>query len=161
MSAKDLASIIRPLKEAAQRPARGRTAAAVDERVVRALATREHVERRVVARLKALAEFTPELHLATLLADGAWVWSLRGFVPSRSPRPRRPMSFCRLDLGLRLNSATGRFSIESHATVHDADLEGLRWESPIATADWDALGAWIEEAVLGFAAAYFGGRSAT
>ncbi|HEX5010762.1 MAG TPA: hypothetical protein VFY71_10190 [Planctomycetota bacterium] len=161
MTARDLANFIRPLKEAARRPPRSRTVAAVDERVVRALATREHVERRVVARLKALADFTPELHLATLLSDGAWVWSLRGFVPSRSPRPRRPMSFCRLDLGLRLNSATGRFVLESHATVHDADLESLRWESPIVGADWDALGAWIEEAALAFAAAYFGGRSSS
>ena len=161
MTARNLANSIRPLMEAAARSSRRRPAAAIDERIVRALATREHIGRRIVDRLLTLSAFTPDLRIANVLADGAWVWSLRGHVPARSPRPRRPLSFCRLEFGLRIDTSAEWLAVDCRATAHDADLPALYWESAFAATDWEAFDRWIEKAVVAFASAYFGGRSAS
>jgi hypothetical protein len=160
MSTRDLANSIRPLIEAA-RASRQRPVLAIDGRIVRTVATREHVGRRIDERLRALAIFVPDLRIANVLFDGSWMWSLRGHVPSRSPRPRRPVSFCRVDFSLRIDSVHERLALECRSTVHDADLPALQWESGFDTTDWEEFSRWIEKAVLAFAAAYFGGRASS
>ena len=160
MSTRDLANFIRPLMESA-RTSRPKPAVALNGRIVRTVATREHVGRRIDERLRALALFIPELRTANVIFDGSWIWSLRGHVPSRSPRPRRPVSFCRLDFSLRIDTANERFAVECRSTVHDADLPVLHWDSTFDTTDWEEFGGWIEKAVLSFAGAYFTGRSAS
>lgn len=160
MSVHDLRRALEPLRARARDRAlaRRRTALVAQPALLARLESAVDAAQSVEDTLGALAQELTGLLPLRRLGHGGWVVGIAGneYVPRAGGTPR--LSFTHFEVLVTVREDGGALEFACHRTVHDHDLDVLRYAEPLE-GDHSGLAEWLESACLDFAEALLSARA--